>query len=82
MPILGYVAGIPCLTRNRWTRAWIALALAASIAAGVASPATARMRSKKIDDRLCKTVGGGRFVDMPASRARRSTVGCCGTSAG
>ena len=65
MPILGSVAGIPCLTCSRWTRALIALALTASIAAAVASPAAAKMRSKKIDHHLCKTVGGGRFVDIP-----------------
>jgi hypothetical protein len=43
----------------------IALALAALIAAAMASPAAAKMRSTKIDRHLCKTVGGGRFVDIP-----------------
>jgi len=43
----------------------IALLLAA-VAVGVpASPADARMRSKLIDNHLCKTVHGGRFVDIP-----------------
>jgi hypothetical protein len=71
VPILGSVAGIPCLTWSRWTRALIALALAAAIAVTVASPATARMRSTKIDDHLCKTVGGGRFVDIPGFPGER-----------
>ena len=65
MPILGSVAGIPCLTWSRWTRAFIGLALAAAIAVAVAPPAGAKMRSTKIDDHLCRTVGGGRFVDIP-----------------
>jgi hypothetical protein len=43
----------------------IALPLAVVIAGAMASPATARMRSTLIDRHLCKTVGGGRFVDIP-----------------
>jgi hypothetical protein len=43
----------------------IAVSLAALLAVTGASPATAKMRSKLIDDHLCKTVGGGRFVDIP-----------------
>jgi hypothetical protein len=43
----------------------IALPLALLIAGAVASPAVARMRSTVIDRHLCKTVGGGRFVDIP-----------------
>jgi hypothetical protein len=59
------MAGIPGLIRRRRSRALIALALAALLAGAIASPAAARMRSKLIDDHLCKTVGGGRFVDIP-----------------
>jgi hypothetical protein len=71
VPILGSVAGIPCLTRSRWTCALIALPMAALIAGAIASPAPARMRSKMIDDHLCKTVGGGRFVDIPGFPGER-----------
>jgi hypothetical protein len=35
------------------------------LAGAVASPAAGKMRSKVIDRNLCKTVGGGRFVDIP-----------------
>jgi hypothetical protein len=59
------MAGIPGLIPRRRSRALIALALAALLAGAIASPAAARMRSKLIDDHLCKTVGGGRFVDIP-----------------
>src|SRR5688572_21702780 len=59
------MAGIPCLIRRCRSRALIALPLAALLVGAVASPANARMRSKLIDDHLCKTVGGGRFVDIP-----------------
>jgi hypothetical protein len=59
------MAGIPSLTRRRIARASIALSLVALIAGAAASPATAKMRSKVIDRHLCKTVGGGRFVDIP-----------------
>ena len=59
------MAGIPCPTRRRRARALIALPLAALLAGAVAPPAGAKMRSKVIDDHLCKTVGGGRFVDIP-----------------
>jgi hypothetical protein len=41
----------------------IALSIAAAIAAG--SPASATMRSTRIDRHLCKTVHGGRFVPIP-----------------
>jgi hypothetical protein len=43
----------------------IAVPLAALLAVTAPSPATAKMRSKLIDKHLCKTVGGGRFVDIP-----------------
>jgi hypothetical protein len=59
------MAGIPALARSRRTRALIAVPLVALIAGAIASPAPARMRSKLIDTHLCKTVGGGRFVDIP-----------------
>jgi hypothetical protein len=59
------MAGIPCLRRRIRARALIALPLAAVLAGTIASPAGAEMRSRVIDDHLCKTVGGGRFVDIP-----------------
>ena len=59
------MAGIPCLIRRSGARALIALPLAALLAGALASPAGAEMRSRVIDDHLCKTVGGGRFVDIP-----------------
>ena len=59
------MAGIPGPIRRSRSRALIALAMAALLAGAIASPANARMRSKLIDDHLCKTVGGGRFVDIP-----------------
>lgn len=59
------MAGIPGLICSGRTRALIALPLALLIAGAMASPATAKMRSKVIDRHLCKTVGGGRFVDIP-----------------
>jgi hypothetical protein len=43
----------------------VALLLTFSVAAAGASPATARMRSTKLDRHLCKTVGGGRIVPIP-----------------
>jgi hypothetical protein len=59
------MAGIPNLTRRGCAGALIAVSLAALLAVTAASPATAKMRSKLIDNHLCKTVGGGRFVDIP-----------------
>ncbi len=59
------MVGIPCPTRRRRARALIALPLAALLVGAVASPAAGKMRSKVIDRNLCKTVGGGRFVDVP-----------------
>jgi hypothetical protein len=59
------MAGIPSLTWSRGARAFVVLALAVAIAGAVASPAAAKMRSKVIDRHLCKTVGGGKFVDIP-----------------
>jgi hypothetical protein len=59
------VAGIPCLICRRWIRALIALPLIVVIAGAMAYPAAAEMRSTLIDRHLCKTVGGGRFVDIP-----------------
>ena len=65
------MAGIPCVTRSIFSRALIALPLAVLVAGAIASPAPARMRSKLIDDHLCKTVGGGRFVDIPGFPGER-----------
>jgi hypothetical protein len=59
------MAGIPCPTHRCRARALIALPLAALLAGAIAAPASAKMRSKVIDGHLCKTVGGGRFVDIP-----------------
>ena len=52
-------------TPSRPVRALIALPLAILVAAAVASPAAAEMRSTVIDRHLCKTVHGGRFVSIP-----------------
>jgi hypothetical protein len=49
----------------------IALSLAGLIAGAMASPGAARMRSKWVDRHLCKTVGGGRFVDIPGFPGER-----------
>lgn len=49
----------------RRTNATIALLLTALAVGGLAAPAGARMKSTKLDHRLCLTVGGGRFVDIP-----------------
>src|SRR5438034_1445862 len=39
--------------------------LVIALSAAGASPATAEMRSKRLDRHLCKTVHGGRFVPIP-----------------
>ena len=52
-------------TPSRPVRALIALPLAILVAAAVASPAAAEMRSTVIDRHLCKTVHGGKFVSIP-----------------
>jgi hypothetical protein len=59
------VAEAPGITSSRPIRALVALALPVVVAAALASPATAEMRSTVIDRHLCKTVHGGRFVPIP-----------------
>ncbi len=60
------MAGIPGLICRRRTRALIALAAGCSCSRERSPPRRPpRMRSKVIDRHLCKTVGGGRFVDIP-----------------
>jgi hypothetical protein len=59
------VADARGLTPSRPIRALIALPLAALVAAALANPAAAVMRSTVIDRHLCKTVHGGRFVPIP-----------------
>jgi hypothetical protein len=49
----------------RRIKATIALLVAALAVGGLATPAGARMKSTKLESRLCLTVGGGRFVDIP-----------------
>jgi hypothetical protein len=58
------MAGVPAIRRSR-ARVLIALPLALAIVGAMATPVAAKMRSKVIDRHLCKTVGGGRFVDIP-----------------
>jgi hypothetical protein len=41
------------------------------IAAGAATVGLAKMRTERVDSRLCKTVGGGRFVKIPGFRGER-----------
>jgi hypothetical protein len=51
--------------RRRWISTLVTIGLAATAAGIVAVPASAEMRSKLISRHLCKTIGGGRFVDIP-----------------
>lgn len=47
-------------------RRFLLLSLTIAIAvAGITATAIAAMRSERIDDRLCQTTGGGRFVEIP-----------------
>ena len=43
----------------------ISVALAAAVAGVLAAAAIAKMRSARLEPKLCKTVGGGRFVKIP-----------------
>lgn len=43
----------------------LTLSAAALLLASVAAVAVARMQSERLDQGLCETVGGGRFVDIP-----------------
>jgi hypothetical protein len=51
--------------QNRARTHLAALALALIFGLLAATPASAAMQSTKLDRRLCETVGGGRFVDIP-----------------
>jgi hypothetical protein len=52
-------------------QAILGLLCAALAAAAFAAIATGRMQSQRIDSRLCKTDGGGRFVDVPGFPGER-----------
>ena len=54
----------------------VAAAAAALALAALAGPADGAMRTSKINKNLCETTGGGKFVPIPASPARRSTGDC------
>jgi hypothetical protein len=49
----------------------VSLLVAVAALAAWALPASAEMRSTKLDRHLCKTVGGGRFVAIPGFRGER-----------
>lgn len=49
----------------------VALLAVGLIAAGVAAVGLAKMRTERVDSKLCKTVGGGRFVKIPGFPGER-----------
>jgi hypothetical protein len=57
-------------SRTPIRRSGFAAALAIALVATVA-PASAEMRSEKLGKNLCKTVGGGKFVDIPGFPGER-----------
>lgn len=56
---------------SRRTRTLLTCLLALAAVAASTAVAPAAMRSKKIDRNLCRTTGGGRFVDIPGFPGER-----------
>jgi len=59
------MAGNADLRRGLTLRLLLGVGVVLAVAAVLASPASAQMRSMKLDRHLCKTIGGGRFVPIP-----------------